>query len=97
MNKYHAIEAVTVEDTTLVIRIGGHEYRIDLSKESQKLASATQDQLEDFIISPSGYGIHWPQIDEDLAIDPLIGIQHEIPAWKVADSTSEYKTKKDEL
>ena len=25
---------------------------------------------------PSGYGIHWPLIDEDLSIDGLLGIVH---------------------
>ncbi|MDP2982675.1 MAG: DUF2442 domain-containing protein [Candidatus Latescibacter sp.] len=27
-------------------------------------------------IQPSGYGIHWPLIDEDIAIDGLLGIVH---------------------
>jgi hypothetical protein len=25
-----------------------------------------------FSVSPSGYGIHWPLIDEDLAIEQII-------------------------
>jgi hypothetical protein len=25
-----------------------------------------------FVISPANYGIHWPEIDEDLSIDGLI-------------------------
>jgi hypothetical protein len=25
-----------------------------------------------FEISPSGYGIHWPDLDEDLSIDGMI-------------------------
>ncbi|OYZ50723.1 MAG: hypothetical protein B7Y15_08625 [Bacteroidetes bacterium 24-39-8] len=25
-----------------------------------------------FTISPSGYGIHWPLIDEDLAVDAIL-------------------------
>jgi len=27
-------------------------------------------------ISPSGYGIHWPLLDEDLSVDGLLGIIH---------------------
>jgi len=27
----------------------------------------------------TGYGIHWPDIDEDLSIDGLIGIKHSFP------------------
>lgn len=23
-------------------------------------------------VSPSGYGIHWPELDEDLAVTPLL-------------------------
>ena len=34
----------------------------------ERLASASKDQLMDFEISPSGYGIHWPQIDEDISV-----------------------------
>lgn len=33
-----------------------------------KLAAANQKQLKNFKISPSGYGIHWPDLDEDLSI-----------------------------
>jgi len=33
---------------------------------------ATRSQRENLEISPSGYGIHWPEIDEDLAITPLL-------------------------
>jgi hypothetical protein len=33
-----------------------------------RLARATAKQLKNFEISPGGYGIHWPQIDEDLSV-----------------------------
>jgi hypothetical protein len=36
------------------------------------LAKATLEQRRHLEISPSGYGIHWPEVDEDLAIAPLI-------------------------
>lgn len=32
------------------------------------LANATKKQLENCEISPSGYGIHWPELDEDLSV-----------------------------
>jgi hypothetical protein len=28
-----------------------------------------------FEVSPSGYGIHWPELDEDLSIDGMIKTQ----------------------
>jgi len=33
-----------------------------------KLASANLKQLKKYEISPSGYGIHWPLLDEDLSV-----------------------------
>lgn len=33
-----------------------------------RLSGATKGQLENFEISPSGYGIHWPDLDEDLSV-----------------------------
>lgn len=96
MNKIHNIEPQGLTDKTLELIVDGHTHVINLAKQSKKLAKATQAQLEDFIIAPSGYGIHWSQLDEDLAIDPMIGIQNETPVWKVAEEAPEYKTKKDE-
>ena len=95
MNRIHEVEPRGLKGRLLELIVDGHTHSIDLAKESKKLAKATQAQLEDFTVSPSGYGIHWPQVDEDLAIDPMIGIQHEMPAWKVAEETTEYTTKKE--
>src|SRR5882672_183366 len=33
-----------------------------------RLASAKPKQLKRYEISPSGYGIHWPDLDEDLSV-----------------------------
>src|SRR4051812_38396633 len=32
-----------------------------------RLTKATPKQLQNFEISPSGYGIHWPDLDEDIS------------------------------
>ena len=37
-----------------------------------RLTQATQKQLKNFEISPSGYGIHWPDVDEDISIKSFI-------------------------
>jgi hypothetical protein len=95
MNKIHEVESKGLNGNILELIVDCCTYRIDLANESGKLARATPSQLEDFIVSPSGYGIHWPQLDEDLAIDPLIGIQHETPVWKVAEEAPQYITKED--
>lgn len=97
MNKFHEVEPRGLDGRILKLVVDGRDYEINLDQESNALKNATETQLLDFKISPSGYGIHWPRIDEDLAIDPLIGIEHETPVWKVAEDAPDYKTKKDEL
>jgi len=41
-------------------------------KVSKRLSKASLRERKKFEISPSGYGIHWPIIDEDLSIDGLL-------------------------
>ncbi|MBI2722152.1 MAG: DUF2442 domain-containing protein [Bacteroidetes bacterium] len=41
---------------------------------SPKLKAANQLQRDFYKISPSGYGIYWPLIDEDLSVDALLKI-----------------------
>ena len=47
-----------------------------LSEISLALRKASVEERNMYEISPSGYGIHWPLIDEDLSIDGLLGIVH---------------------
>ena len=63
----------------MLLRVDGREYMIDVAKQSRKLADATPGQRENFVVSPAGYGIHWPDLDEDLSIDGLVGIAHSCP------------------
>lgn len=37
-----------------------------------KLASASLKVLRHFEISPGGYGIHWPDLDEDLSVQGFL-------------------------
>jgi hypothetical protein len=48
-------------------------------KISPKLYKADDTDRMKYEISPSGYGIHWPSLDEDLSIDGLIGNKHSLP------------------
>ena len=52
----------------------GINYRIQTDKVSLKLSKADDGIKMGFKISPSGYGIHWPLIDEDLSFSGLIKI-----------------------
>jgi hypothetical protein len=46
--------------------------RIPWDKCSQRLASATEQERVNAKLSPGGYGIHWPLIDEDLSVNGLL-------------------------
>ncbi len=72
MKKYHEVASVRFEKHYLLLRIDGRDYRIDLRQHSTKLASADERTKMNFEVSPSGYGIHWPGLDEDLSIDSMI-------------------------
>lgn len=37
-----------------------------------RLAQAAPDQLRDWRVAGGGYGIHWPQLDEDLSTEGLL-------------------------
>lgn len=79
MDKVHDIQQVSFSGTILHLRVDGKPYQIDITGESERLRNATQKQREHFEISPVGYGIHWPEVDEDLSIDGLIGVKHAPP------------------
>jgi|TARA_B100000315_G_scaffold181369_1_gene170248 hypothetical protein len=76
MKKYHEIEKIIFKNNELITQIDGKEYTFQLSDISPKLANASQIERDNYKISPSGYGIHWPSINEDLSIDGLMGIKH---------------------
>ena len=76
MKKYHDVEDVTFEGDFLLIKLGEETHRFPLADICSRLLSATPVERARFEISPSGYGIHWPLLDEDLSIDGLLGISH---------------------
>lgn len=74
MKKYHNVEDVTFEEDFLLIKLGKETHRFPLADISSRLLSASPVERARFEVSPSGYGIHWPLLDEDLSIDGLLGI-----------------------
>jgi hypothetical protein len=68
----HKIEELTFEKNTLLLRVDGKLYRIPIDLASAKLANANDIERNLFKVSPSGYGVHWALIDEDLSIDFLL-------------------------
>lgn len=76
MKTYHNIEKVTFDGDALLLKVDGGEYRFALADISPRLLAASPTERAKFEISPSGYGIHWPSLDEDLSFDGLLGITH---------------------
>ena len=72
MNQFHKVEAVEFEGGTLILRADGEVYRVKTAAVSERLAQASPAAQRSFRVSPSGYGIHWPELDEDLSVDGLI-------------------------
>ncbi len=70
----HNIKEITFDQSSIQLSIDGKVIKISLDKISSKLKAANEIQRNFYKISPSGYGIHWPLIDEDLSVDALIKI-----------------------
>lgn len=68
----HQVDAIHFDDDKLMLKIDGKAYSFDLSKISEKLLAASDWERNLYTISPSGYGIHWTVIDEDLSVDGLL-------------------------
>ena len=68
----HIIQEITFEKDMISLKVDGKLIRILLDKISLKLKRANEIQRNFYKISPSGYGIHWPLIDEDLSINAMI-------------------------
>lgn len=75
MKKHHSVKNIRFEEKSLLINIDGTDYKFPLKLISEKLYNAKTDELKEFLISPSGYGIHWPVLDEDISIDGLLKIK----------------------
>lgn len=78
--KKHVVEDIRFEMGSLLVRIDGAQKKFPLKAVSPLLAGASPRERDTFEVSPSGYGIHWPLLDEDLSIDALLGVVDE-PSW----------------
>jgi hypothetical protein len=76
MKSYHDVKNLHFSGEYMILTVDGEEKRIRLNDISSILGRATEKEKSTFEISPSGYGIHWPLIDEDVAVDGLLGIIH---------------------
>lgn len=56
----------------LLVELDGRTAVIPWENCSPRLAAAGEFERTIAELSPSGYGIHWPLLDEDLAVGPLV-------------------------
>jgi len=84
MKKYHEIKSISFTESHMVLDVDGRVFNFKIAEISDRLPSASHDERMRFEISPSGYGIHWPLIDEDLSIDGLLGIVHTPQDQKIS-------------
>lgn len=78
MDRAHDVEVLSFSGTLLRLRVDGKDYEVEITRQSPRLTHASPREREHFEVSPSGYGIHWPEIDEDLSIDGLISPEHAL-------------------
>jgi hypothetical protein len=73
----HNIEKISFEANFMILQIDGRSFTLDLNKlgldgRPSPLLNANKIERELYKISPSGYGIHWPLIDEDISIEAIL-------------------------
>ena len=73
----HNISDITFGQNTISLSVDGKTIELPLDKVSKKLKAATELQRKFYKISPSGYGIHWPLIDEDLSVDAILKLSRQ--------------------
>ncbi|MFM2317236.1 MAG: hypothetical protein RLZZ155_1568 [Bacteroidota bacterium] len=71
----HKIDSIRFDQNFIYLNIDGNDIKVALDSLSLKLKSAGEYQRMFYKISPSGYGIHWPLIDEDLSIEGILKLQ----------------------
>ena len=72
MSKRHDVQDLTFAGDTLVLVVDGQRYEFALAEISARLAGAPVAARRRYEVSPTGYGIHWPEVDEDLSVDGLL-------------------------
>jgi len=72
MEKAYNITNIKFESDYMIITIDNQTIKLKLWDISERLFNASEKERNDYKISPSGYGIHWQAIDEDLSINGLL-------------------------
>jgi hypothetical protein len=65
-------KAIETTPEALIVITESGPVSIPWEKCSERVARASLVERSRAELTPSGYGIHWPLIDEDLAVGPLL-------------------------
>jgi hypothetical protein len=68
----HQITDIQFRGKDMLLTVDGRQIKVPLLKVSEKLIRASELERNFYKISPSGYGIHWPLIDEDLSVNHIL-------------------------
>ena len=74
MDKAYNVSDIHFDNDLMIIKVDNLLLTVRIVDASAKLAKANDLERQDFKISPSGYGIHWNRLDEDLSINGLMQI-----------------------
>jgi len=72
MDKRYNVSNIDFNGELMILSVDEKTYQIPIAQASKRLAQATDIERKMYRISPSGYGIHWSAIDEDLTTKGLI-------------------------
>lgn len=72
MDNQYNVSSIDFRGDWMILSVNEEIYQIPIVQASKKLAQATDIERKMYRISPSGYGIHWYAIDEDLTTKGLI-------------------------
>ena len=66
------ITSASFDGDIFIVVADGKTYTWNVKEISNRLFIATDVDRNNFTISPSGYGIHWPTLDEDISLNGLL-------------------------
>lgn len=72
------IKRVAAIDDRLIFELD-HDRQVSLPlSASPRLSAASRAEREHWSIGPRGFGVHWPDVDEDIAIWDVLGITEDV-------------------
>jgi len=74
---YNSLD-IRFEEDWMILIADNQTIKLKLKDISEKLSKATMEELKDYKISPSGYGINWRLLDEDLSVNGLLKLARQM-------------------